>query len=383
MRFIYQQSAVTIVAATASAASEGFLHVQETEEYLIKPIMISIPDFDNNSQLILSFPSNYKRWKDPVNDRAWTFQELLLPSRVIFYTYRGVDLIDRTNIPAADGLSGGSDPQLPGLPWSGPRFKLNCREENVRQVWLVVRGEYTRRKLSYGADKLEAIAALASELAQTYGRYIAGLWERDLTVDLQWRRPDLEFESASTNDSPRDQTRRLPRPAEYRAPSWSWASIDGEVDDAGEGESDMVSNTLGFRILGYAVEPVIAGYEFGTIRSASLQVEGRLMSFFWRPSKDKFTDQCDGFLAVKSEDDPHPEYQVGDALIDALEPDLVDGSIVTGVAMSIVQRIPGRPAVEGMLLLPADEDAYRRIGFFKTVSTAIYDNIELNQLTIV
>lgn len=383
MRFIYQQSAVTIVAATANAASEGFLHIQESEEYLIKPMIVPMPDSDGNSKLTLSFPSNYKRWKDPINDRAWTFQELLLAQRVIMYTYRGVELIDRINVPAADGLSGGNDPQLPGLPWSGSMFRLRCEPDNVRQVWLVVRGEYTRRKLSYGEDKLEAIGALASEMSLNYGKYLAGLWERDLAIDLQWRRPDLEFESTTAHDFPRDQTRRLPRPSEYRAPSWSWASIDGEVDDAGEGESDLVTNTLGFRIVNHAVEPVIPGYEFGTIRSASLHVEGRMMFFFWRPSKDKLTDQCDGFLAVRAQDDPHSEYQVGDALIDALEPDLVDGSIVTGLAMSIVERIPGRPAVEGMLLISADGDTYRRIGFFKTVSAAIYDNVELDQLTIV
>lgn len=44
------------------------------------------------------------------------------------------------------------------------------------------------------------------------GDYLAGMWRVDLTVDLLWR-----------------VTGTGTRPSTCRAPSWSWASVDGEI----------------------------------------------------------------------------------------------------------------------------------------------------------
>jgi hypothetical protein len=385
MQSVYKNCAVTIVAATAKAASEGFLHSQQSQDYFISPF--NLPFYDEKGQseraLSLSYPSSYKRWKDPLNDRAWTFQELLLPRRVILYSYRGVEFMDRTHVPRMDDLHEGQDPQLPSLPWSSPMFSLNVSRDQIRQVWLVVRGEYTRRKLSYAGDKLFAIAALASEIAGVYGKYLAGLWEQDLHVDLQWRRPDPEYDSSATPYELSDwHTRRLPRPTQYRAPSWSWASIDGEVADAFEDEENGITDELDFSIVSCSAEPAIEGYDFGGIRSASLVVNGRLRSFIWRPSDNAIEDRCDGFLAMKVENETYPEAQFGDAMVDALEPELVSGASVECLAMGVVERIPGRQGVEGLMLLPAGKNAYRRVGFFNTVSRVVFDDVEPGRVTI-
>lgn len=97
-------------------------------------------------------------------------------------------------------------------------------------------------------DKLVAIAAFVSELSTVYGRYIAGLWENDLFLDLLWMRPDPDL--GGTDESAAYFTAhipRVPRPAQYRAPSWSWASTDGEVTDAFEDEGDDMSERLDSR----------------------------------------------------------------------------------------------------------------------------------------
>jgi hypothetical protein len=383
MSSVYKNSAVTIVAAIANAATEGFLHIQQSQDYFINPF--TLPFYDKKGECVrtlrLSYPSSYKRWKDPLNDRAWTFQELLLPQRVILYSYRGVEFMDRTDVPMSDGLEEGQDPQLPRLPWSSPMFSLGVSRDHVRQVWLVIRGEYTRRKLSCAEDKLVAIAALASELAGVYGKYLAGLWEQDLFMDLQWRRPDSELESSSTSHDSW-HIRRLPRPTQYRAPSWSWASIDGEVTDAFEDEGDSIADRLDFRIDSCSVEPIIRGYDFGGIRSASLVVAGRLHSFIWRPSDDAMADRCDGFLAMEVENELYPEQQFGDAMVDALEPELVSGARVECLAMCVVERVPKRPGVEGLMLLPVDGNTYKRVGFFNTLSRAVFDEVEPSRIII-
>ena len=105
-------------------------------------------------------------------------------------------------------------------------------------------------------------------------------------------------------------------------------------------------------------------------------MEGLLHAFIWRPSSDPIMDRCDGFLAVRVEDEENPERLIGEATLDALEPDLVPGVIVDCLAVSLVERIPRRVEVEGLMLLPVDEDSHRRIGFFKTYGQVIFEDME-------
>jgi hypothetical protein len=83
-------------------------------------------------------------------------------------------------------------------------------------MWRDIVREYSRRKLTFAQDKLPALAGVASKLAERTGyTYVAGLWLEDLLpTGLLWFR---DF-----------ATTPLTRP-QYRAPSWSWASIDSHV----------------------------------------------------------------------------------------------------------------------------------------------------------
>lgn len=69
------------------------------------------------------------------------------------------------------------------------------------------------KNLTNPADKLVAISAIAHELQPFMNcRYLAGHWETGLVRQLAW---------TGTNDSQRTPT--------YRAPSWSWASVDAPI----------------------------------------------------------------------------------------------------------------------------------------------------------
>lgn len=79
-------------------------------------------------------------------------------------------------------------------------------------VWL-----YSSRKATLHSDKLVALSAVArtySENNHEYGTYFAGLWENSMPVGLLW---NVEGEDI------------LPRPSDYTAPTWSWASVGGAV----------------------------------------------------------------------------------------------------------------------------------------------------------
>jgi hypothetical protein len=79
---------------------------------------------------------------------------------------------------------------------------------------------YSAANLTFGKDKLPALSGVARlGYNETGDQYLAGLWKEQLEEQLCWDRGGNLGAKAST---------MRPRPP-WRAPTWSWASIDGEV----------------------------------------------------------------------------------------------------------------------------------------------------------
>jgi len=82
-------------------------------------------------------------------------------------------------------------------------------------LWSNIVRQFSECNLTFENDKLPAISGIAKWMAsQVNDEYLAGLWRRDLESQLLW------YSSKHLQDSP-----HLWRT--YRAPSWSWASVDG------------------------------------------------------------------------------------------------------------------------------------------------------------
>lgn len=116
---------------------------------------------------------------------------------------------------------------------------MESQTDSPGPSWSDVITEFCGRELTKDTDKLPALAGLAVRF-QTYkistlpqGRgynYLAGLWwdgglssdesseAAELPTGLLWRRGGDEF---------------LSKPAAYRAPSWSWAALDGPIEFLG------------------------------------------------------------------------------------------------------------------------------------------------------
>ena len=77
--------------------------------------------------------------------------------------------------------------------------------------------DYSGRILGVSEDKLTAIATIAA-VYRSWGDYVGGLWKEDLPEGLDWY---VEPDAATQN--------LQPRPTNYRAPTWSWASVDSKV----------------------------------------------------------------------------------------------------------------------------------------------------------
>jgi hypothetical protein len=88
-------------------------------------------------------------------------------------------------------------------------------------IWWAVVNEYSMRDLTNPFDKLPAIRGLAVHLHDSYLggtdiQYIKGLWTNNMAAGLLWY---VDLGAAR------------PRPESYRAPSWSWASVEGVVSN--------------------------------------------------------------------------------------------------------------------------------------------------------
>jgi hypothetical protein len=147
-------------------------------------------------------------WKSHLATRAWALQEKLLPSRTLHLGNRGAFWECRLKI-ANEYLPDGFTQRL------GSGLLRQMRKlEFLQQWWATVVHLYTSAQLTLPRDKLPALSGIARRIhGQKGGQYLAGLW-RDERIEAQlcWR-----------NHDPR------PRLPTWRAPSWSWASVDGEI----------------------------------------------------------------------------------------------------------------------------------------------------------
>jgi hypothetical protein len=88
--------------------------------------------------------------------------------------------------------------------------------------WYRMVETYTKRNLTNTTDKLPALSGVAKRFAAlSKDSYVAGLWTNDLPAGMMW--------NATGFLGPREQHGCLKRPSKLRAPSWSWASVDGRI----------------------------------------------------------------------------------------------------------------------------------------------------------
>jgi len=145
--------------------------------------------------------------RSPLAGRAWSLQERLLAPRTLFFS--DTELFWGCKVRDANE----SFPE--GTPHFSERHIFHLEKRPLSHNWDTITRLYTLGKLTFSEDKLVAISGIARAVQQeTQDQYLAGLWRKDIEVQLCW-----------SQNSP---GRRLPQHMNYRAPSWSWASVDDE-----------------------------------------------------------------------------------------------------------------------------------------------------------
>ncbi|OJT09436.1 hypothetical protein TRAPUB_14099 [Trametes pubescens] len=254
MHLIYRYAYVTIIAASAQRVSEGFLQNRPAAPWATRsttfpcnftlPFICPLPPsslaegtthllpavqqvgtlhITPTSTLTEPYIEQYRPDWEPISSRGWCFQEYLMSPRSLIFTSQTIQfkcLTTMENIGKAVFhyvYEDGSDRLSDVLFLPGPKpMEHGCQEWlDVHVAWLDVVTSYSQRVITVPSDKLVACAAIATEFQRVLRTdYLAGLWRATLLDDLLW----------SLRGDP--QTSRC---AEYRAPSWSWASVDEGV----------------------------------------------------------------------------------------------------------------------------------------------------------
>lgn len=136
---------------------------------------------------------------------------------------------------------------------------------------------YTTSDFTFTSDKLIAVSAVVKAMIRQHAagneEYLAGLWRWWLELDLYW----LVFYD---KDIPSSKKTFRPNPDDtWRAPSWSWASVDGPVWRTSIGPNGDATSLI--RILSTEIAPLHGSGRTGLLKAASLTIECRSFYADW------------------------------------------------------------------------------------------------------
>ncbi|KAI1151284.1 heterokaryon incompatibility protein-domain-containing protein [Nemania diffusa] len=285
MAEVYSGASLVLSAAFATNSDEGFLRYRPS---LVTP-MLGPQSAYFVSEAFLDNEDQFRRIIDmcPLNSRSWCAQERIMSTRILHYTPYGmlwecaqtfwtespkpevrINDIYRTN--SVGSLDKRQHDILGHIErWFQRRKNIPAEPPDQEllnkalRAWFHCVTEYSGRDLTHATDKLPAIAALADVFSDGLGDYLGGIWSRFLSRCLAWEATGV--------------SRKIL--AEYRAPSWSWASIDCRIQWPCEHERKFDprswSDQHGARLLKHKIVPGPVANPYMSVGTGSyLVIEG-------------------------------------------------------------------------------------------------------------
>ncbi|KXH60176.1 heterokaryon incompatibility protein [Colletotrichum salicis] len=226
MAHVYGNAALTIIAGRSGDARNGFL----TNGLQQKVPPCALPLGPNTEDTInVCLPRS--ALVGPVSTRGWCFQEEKLSTRSIVFGQEQIIYQCREEKNWEDGQVDFQDLKptflTPGFCTGAPHSAAD--KETTLMMWYEFVDLFTMRALSNPHDVFAAIASIAI-LAQDVlkSRYLAGIWEEDLVRGLLWKPRNQVHAFFNTSVTRPKPTPFAPAPV-IRAPSWSWASVEGPL----------------------------------------------------------------------------------------------------------------------------------------------------------
>jgi hypothetical protein len=273
MAQVYRNALVTIAATASSSGTEGLF--RRCSEYEVQGFS------DSGEPYRLVFCTRIAHVGEtvtnanifPLAKRGWAFQERLISPRVLHFgpdellfecvTTVQCECADPTNKPSRNIVETKSS-----LHSTAKLIDSETANTPFQANWQGLVQMYSTLKLTEPSDKLTACGGLAKMLARSNDQYLAGLWQSSFLEDLVWHVHSV-FGPKTRSKQP------------WRAPSWSWASVDGQVIFNPWGE-DSRETPYRFRVdLVDCITVPKGGDEFGQLVSGKLRLRGRCTPVTW------------------------------------------------------------------------------------------------------
>ncbi|PMD52702.1 HET-domain-containing protein, partial [Hyaloscypha bicolor E] len=201
------------------------------------PWFVDLTVEEHGKKRCFIYPSNLLGSLDdlPLNKRAWVLQERILPTRILSFSdtqlfwecrkTQGCEMFPEHLPLTACGDAALSRCIEPSA--IEERLRFNSSSGNYLPpsqypylMWYFIVDNYMTCGLTKMEDKLVAISGLAKRISKLVNDdYLAGLWRSTLPTSLVWEVSNC-IQSDGTTSS---------RPPQYRAPTWSWASVEGMI----------------------------------------------------------------------------------------------------------------------------------------------------------
>lgn len=286
MRDVYKNAHLTISAMGAKDSSEGCFFRRDLRDIMPTRIYVRHSADAVPQRMVFDVDDWQSGWLgsldgEPVLERGWIMQERLLSPRALHFGRKQVFWECSRAWRCEAGL----------LPWPvtartlwKPLMSPYYGEEesyvpereasydaDLFLEWKTVVRAYSQCKLTMPSDKLVALSGLAGDMRRALEargtsshRYHAGIWEATMPGDLCWY---------ASIRAP------LTRPAAYRAPSWSWASVDASIIPAGLVSSQVRktdSSELQAALVSVETTSRLPDYDLGEVTGGQVTLIGPL-----------------------------------------------------------------------------------------------------------
>lgn len=385
MHEVYANGFCNIAATAAENGSKGLFFQQDVR--VLQPCLPHIPWLTKPGTVYELLDGDFWDYSvsfTPLNRRAWVCQERLLSLRNVHFGREQV-LWECRELKAAEkfprGLPANTfsknnlnfkqlDPMIQGPPIYD---KIDPEPQDKRfwvyNKWQFVINSYSRGRLTKPEDKFTAISGIAERFrAILQDEYVVGMWRQYLPSQLLWyRQRGLPY---------------LVRPKEYRAPSFSWMSLDGEV----HGPINISNSNIFATILDVSIEKDISGIVTGgylTISTLMAVVKIRTASF--GSSYIAYVNNC----RLSKNWYIYPDVSTADGNVeyeDLKDDDTEDSDTKAWLGCKYYLHIEQEEDEQGVLdlaeglileYLPGTQGHYKRVGYASCVDESLLEVIPI------